>query len=175
MANGIETIVNKITGKELNLTAGLDNVLQKLEKRRDSLTSDKEVTTYMRVAYMEYEDAYNIGEKLGQKGSHWVSDKLQQGMDHLGNMFGGFNQSDQQGMSFDHVSSGIHESKIDKVGEVGKIRDTVDISSEDLKTMRELAEMKNIQNFVTLTPAFSFGDMHVKQDGKSVDEYYCDD
>lgn len=41
---------------------------------------------------------------------------------------------------------------IDKVGEVGKINDKVDISSEDLKLMRELAEMKNIQNFVSLTP-----------------------
>lgn len=41
---------------------------------------------------------------------------------------------------------------IDKVNKVGKIEDKVDISSEDLKTMRELAEMKSIQNFVTLTP-----------------------
>jgi len=59
---------------------------------------------------------------------------------------------------------------IGKVGEVGKINDTVDISSEDLKMMRELAEMKNIQNFVTLTPQVSFGDTHVRQDGRSVDE-----
>lgn len=59
---------------------------------------------------------------------------------------------------------------INKVNEVGKINSTVDISSEDLKTMRELAEMKNIQNFVTLTPQFSFGDTHVKQDGRSIDE-----
>ncbi|WP_068786613.1 tape measure protein [Paenibacillus phocaensis] len=41
---------------------------------------------------------------------------------------------------------------IDKVNKVGKIEDTVDISSEDLKLMRELAEMKSIQNFVTYTP-----------------------
>lgn len=52
------------------------------------------------------------------------------------------------------VDDGTLEN-IDKVGEVGKIRDKVDISSEDLKTMRELAEMKNIQNFVTLTPTVS--------------------
>ncbi|MGG4552254.1 tape measure protein [Paenibacillus humicus] len=45
--------------------------------------------------------------------------------------------------------------KVDKVGSVGKIEDKVDISSEDLKTMRELAEMKSIQNFVTLTPTVS--------------------
>lgn len=41
---------------------------------------------------------------------------------------------------------------IGKVGKVGKIEDKVDISSEDLKLMRELAEMKTIQNFVSLTP-----------------------
>ncbi|MFD2703832.1 hypothetical protein ACFSVM_25715, partial [Paenibacillus shunpengii] len=42
--------------------------------------------------------------------------------------------------------------KVDKVGEVGKINDEVDISSEDLKALRELAEIKSIQNFVSLTP-----------------------
>src|SRR5690606_33138120 len=41
---------------------------------------------------------------------------------------------------------------IDKVNEGGSINDTVDISSEDLQTLRELAEMKNIQNFVSVTP-----------------------
>lgn len=46
-------------------------------------------------------------------------------------------------------------SYINSVGEVGRINDTVDISSEDLKLMRELAEVKNIQNFVTLTPTVS--------------------
>ncbi|MMZ62764.1 hypothetical protein D1872_249840 [compost metagenome] len=44
-----------------------------------------------------------------------------------------------------------------------RINETVDISSEDLKMMRELAEMKNIQNFVTLQPSISFGDTHVRQ------------
>ncbi|GGD95153.1 hypothetical protein [Paenibacillus nasutitermitis] len=42
---------------------------------------------------------------------------------------------------------------IGKVEEVGKVNDTVDIKGEDLKMMRELAEMKNIQNFVSLTPS----------------------
>jgi len=59
---------------------------------------------------------------------------------------------------------------INKVNEVGKIRDKVDISSEDLQMLRELAEMKNIQNFVTLQPQLTFGDTHVRQDGRSVDE-----
>ncbi|MGE7718048.1 phage tail tape measure protein [Priestia megaterium] len=54
--------------------------------------------------------------------------------------------------------------KVGKVGQVDKIKDKVDISSEDLKMMRELAEMKNIQNNVTLQPSISFGDTHVRKE-----------
>ncbi|GAC42273.1 phage-related minor tail protein [Paenibacillus popilliae ATCC 14706] len=54
--------------------------------------------------------------------------------------------------------------KVGKVGQVDKIKDKVDISSEDLKLMRELAEMKNIQNFVTLKPSIKFGDTHVRNE-----------
>ncbi|WP_068778194.1 tape measure protein [Paenibacillus sp. GM2] len=58
----------------------------------------------------------------------------------------------------------VNGGTIDKVNSVGKIDDTVDIGQEDLKTMRELAEMKSIQNFVTLTPTVSFGDTHVRNE-----------
>lgn len=54
--------------------------------------------------------------------------------------------------------------KVKKVGQVDKIKDTVDISSEDLKMMRELADVKNIQNFVTLQPSIKFGDTHVRHE-----------
>jgi hypothetical protein len=49
-------------------------------------------------------------------------------------------------------SQWYQDPKLNSVDEVKKIRDTVDVSSEDLKVMRDLAEMKAIQNFVTLTP-----------------------
>lgn len=59
---------------------------------------------------------------------------------------------------------------INKVKEVGKIKDTVDISSEDLKVMRDLAEMKTIQNFVTLTPTVQVttGDIHQEADVEEI-------
>ncbi|MEC0234464.1 phage tail tape measure protein [Paenibacillus kribbensis] len=60
-------------------------------------------------------------------------------------------------------------NNIDKVGEVGKINKSVDISSEDLKTMRELAEMKNIQNFVTLQPSIQFTGANNYNSGYDVD------
>ncbi|WP_233167385.1 hypothetical protein [Paenibacillus roseus] len=42
--------------------------------------------------------------------------------------------------------------QVNRVNTLGGIDEKVDISSEDLKVMRDLAEMKAIQNFVTLTP-----------------------
>ncbi|MEK4854786.1 hypothetical protein NST04_33460 [Paenibacillus sp. FSL H7-0756] len=44
------------------------------------------------------------------------------------------------------------KDKLKKVDKVGKVEKPIDISKEDLKIMRDVAEMKNIQNFVTLTP-----------------------
>lgn len=75
--------------------------------------------------------------------------------------------SDQQSL-LNSWNGGNDIPAIDRVNEVGRINNTVDISSEDLKTMRELAEMKNIQNFVTLTPTVSVttGDIN---NGQSVD------
>ncbi|OPA76619.1 phage tail tape measure protein [Paenibacillus selenitireducens] len=51
---------------------------------------------------------------------------------------------------------------IDEVGKVKKVEGKVDVASEDLKVMRELAEMKNIQNFVSLTPTVSVGKVDIK-------------
>lgn len=43
-------------------------------------------------------------------------------------------------------------TNVGSVGEVGKIKDDVNIADEDLKLMRDVAELRVIQNFVTLTP-----------------------
>lgn len=42
-----------------------------------------------------------------------------------------------------------------KLDEVGKIKDDVNIADEDLKLMKDVAEMRYVQNFVTLTPTVS--------------------
>lgn len=44
---------------------------------------------------------------------------------------------------------------IGKVGEVGRIRDEVDISKENLELLRDVAEARFVQNFVKLTPSVS--------------------
>lgn len=68
------------------------------------------------------------------------------------------------------VAEGGNLNNINKIGEINKVNETVNISSDDLKTMRELAEMKSIQNFVTLTPQVSLttGDINSGYDFKTV-------
>lgn len=41
---------------------------------------------------------------------------------------------------------------MDHVGSVGSIDEDVNIAEEDLKFLRDVAEMRYVQNFVTLTP-----------------------
>lgn len=169
LASGIEDIINKIPGINVNLTEGMGNLLNKLENARDNLSSEADVVQLMRFEQKDYGEAFNAGQKVGSnigsgiiKGVNWASDKLE------GFNGKGFGFSDPTNNFMATMPDGI--DKIGKVGEVGKIKNSVDISSEDLRMMRELAEMKNIQNFVTLQPQLSFGDTHVKQDGRTVDE-----
>ncbi|GAC41907.1 phage-related minor tail protein [Paenibacillus popilliae ATCC 14706] len=56
------------------------------------------------------------------------------------------------GSSFD---SKMKLPDISKVGEVGKVKDDVNIAEEDLQLMKDVAEMRYVQNFVTLTPTIS--------------------
>lgn len=54
--------------------------------------------------------------------------------------------------SFQNAGVPGNLNNVNRVNEVGSINDTVDISSDDLKMLRELAEIQAIQNFVELTP-----------------------
>ncbi|WP_373233306.1 tape measure protein [Cohnella sp.] len=115
---------------------------------------------YKVVQRMEQKSIVDEAKKGYDAGSSWmkgISDKLK-----------GFNLDKPKGVgaeAFAGFGDNPYETpNIGKVGEVGRINNTVDISSEDLKMMRELAEMKNIQNFVSLTPSISFGDTHIRNE-----------
>ena len=109
----------------------------KIKRTMDTLekpTSNKDVVSTWRMGTMDVKSSFDSGYKAGAN----LVNKLK--MPELPKI---------------DPNAPYKVPKIDKIGsvdEVGKVKDKVDISSEDLKAMRELAEMKNIQNFVTLTP-----------------------
>jgi hypothetical protein len=96
-----------------------------------------------------FNNGFNKGEKL---------------MDGLSSMKNPFKLDSKYGDAIPPIDN------IKKVDEVGSINDTVEVSGEDLATMRELAEMKNIQNFVQMTPSVNVqtGDIRQESDINSI-------
>ncbi|WP_027087404.1 hypothetical protein [Cohnella panacarvi] len=142
LAKGVEKIINAIPGLKVNLTGGMDNILQQLEDARDNLKSDKDVVKLKRFEQIDYGTAFDVGQDMGKKFGDKAASGLHGLVDKAKGMFGpsSIGKDTERNMN------------IGKVDEVGKVNSTVEISSEDLKVIRDLAEIQSIQNFVTLTP-----------------------
>ncbi|EHQ88293.1 tape measure protein [Desulfosporosinus youngiae] len=149
----IASAIDTLTGK--HLSDAINGWRGDLQGMADDLVGEVEIKVprldphdYLPGRF-DYTNAFNKGYNWGNN----ISDK--------------FSLSNIPGNTLTDFDLG-NIPNIDRVGEVGKIKDKVDISNEDLKIMRELAEMKNIQNFVTLTPtvAVTTGDIN---NGQSVD------
>lgn len=135
-----------------NVHAVSDGV-KKMMGMLEEPVSDKEVFSLNKMDYMDPKESFDQGYKVGFK----LTGKAIDGMGKIGDKFK--NPSDElnvgaspfAGNSFG-ASSGSNIPNVGKVDRIGGVDEEVAISSEDLKMMRELAEMKSIQNFVSLTP-----------------------
>ena len=164
LAAGIEGILNAIPGVEVSLTAWVDDVIGTLEAERDNLKSTADVVRLMRFEQMDYAEAFNVGREWGRAAGSFIADKVQDVVGGIQDFAGKLDSSAMNKMA--DIMNNIDKNGLAKVGKVGKIEDTVDISSEDIRLMRELAEMKSIQNFVTLTPTVNVqtGDVRSEAD-----------
>lgn len=90
-------------------------------------------------------NGYSAGQGIGQGIT-----------DTVGDLFS-FNTSDPFGTSnmTDAFSFALDGANIGSLGEVGKINTEVNIADEDIKLMKDVAEMRYVQNFVTLQPSIS--------------------
>lgn len=139
---------NELFGTEFQTVGTIDteNVhvasegLKSLMNQLVAPTSDMDVVSFGRMDQKNWNDSFQAGNALGAGGVG----KLKNSLDGV--------QKALTGAGAYNMGEGGSMPNIDKVGEVGKIKKSVDISSEDLKVMRDLAEMKSIQNFVSLTP-----------------------
>lgn len=139
--NWVTEAINKIAGTEIGLISKVDTSAMEALKP----TSSKDVfdLSKFRMNQLDYSGSFDKGYRSGQGMVNKVTSALD---------------------GFQLPGGKVDIPNVDRVGSVGKIDDTVDISSEDLKMMRELAEMKSIQNFVTLTPTVQVTTGDVRQD-----------
>jgi tape measure domain-containing protein len=130
--NAILKLVNKVTGSSFEIESKFN--MEDLATDIQNFAEGKKTDAFVNAAVKAAEREKKVLDMLDDRASKRAQKEAEQAK---------------------VAGVGTNIQSIDRVDEVGKINDTVNISSEDLKTMRELAEMKNIQNFVSLTPSVS--------------------
>lgn len=104
---------------------------------------------------MEHLDIGDFGKKGYTAGSDFANG-IKSGAAGLFGGVGVFGNDDPFGIggigTTGDFASTMKAPDIGKVGEVGKISSDVNIAEEDLQLMKDVAEMRYVQNFVTLTP-----------------------
>lgn len=138
----LETIANAIDAVfGSNLAGAINGFRDSIKNSVDDLWGEQK-TTIDRMEKLDYANTVNQWSKAGENIGAGITDtfgKLFDGASDLlgGGAFGG---------------SGGALPNIGSVGEIGKVKDAVNIAEEDLQLMKDVAEMRYVQNFVTLTP-----------------------
>ena len=170
MARAIENVINKIPGVTIDITSGLDSFYNSIEDASKKVKDESGWVEYVgRMDYIDYGDAANAGYDFGQG----VEDKI-------GKLFSidGMNIPNPDDYANDYANSGA-ASVPANVGDISDntkgIKDAVDISSEDLKYMRDLAEMEVVNRFTTaeikIDQNIQFGDVHETADIDGITEH----
>lgn len=183
--NALISAMNLIPGVDIGKVGKLEvesttNILSKgLKAMADNLkapTSSKDVVSIPRMDLKSLPAAFKAGNDFGKKMSLAASDKLTAGIDKVKNLMKGpsaaenpfnpdaFSMDDaMKGLGGNDLANGTNPTggKLDKVGKIDK---DINIADEDIKLMRDLAEIKSIQNIITLTPQVTFGDTHIREE-----------
>lgn len=163
MGKAIEDLLNSIPFVEVNITSSIDKVYAGLEKNRDKLKKDsgwEEV--FKEMEYMDVGETFNSW----QKGTNDFVSGLGDAISGLGDMGNLGNLGDL----YKGTGVGMNDLNINKVKEVGKIKDDVSITDEDIELMKDVAKVEYVNQFTTLNPNLNvqFGDIRETADVNEV-------
>ncbi|MNO48627.1 hypothetical protein D3C76_389660 [compost metagenome] len=143
--------IDFISEDDFNINAMSDK-LKSMMDQLEKPVSNKDVVSFDHMEYKNLNDSFKEGFTLGSDATSQGIDAIQNGLDKLLTTTDSGFKPDVNPFDQGSPNNTSNIPNVGKVDKVGAIEQTVDISNEDLKMMRELAEMKSIQNFVTLTP-----------------------
>ena len=157
LAGAIETVLNKIPGVTVDITSGLDSFYSQLEKAQQAVKDESGWVEYMeKWDYIDYGDAARAGYLFGEGIENTIKDfdlsslfenNIPSPDDYIGN--GGGAPWDG---ALDDIGSGIE----DIAGNTGRMSDSMDITKEELKYLRDMAEQEVVNRFTT-------AEIHIEQ------------
>lgn len=147
----VTKIIDAIFGTDW--TSGLSSLQDSVlgwGKNENAITISRDAPTIN--ARFDYSDAWDTGYNAGESLQNSVT--------------GLFDTSSLDFSNLEKYSADTADYSAATADNTSGIADTVELSEEDLKTLRELAELESIQNFVTLTPTVqvSTGDINNNAD-----------
>ncbi len=140
MAEGIENVINKIPGVEVDMTSGLSNWQNRIQDMAKDIKSKSEWEEVVsKQEFIDYGEAWDMGYSLGEG----IEDKVS-GLFDFENAFADINNplGDFENYELDKNIAGIESNTSD-------INDSVSVNEEDLKYLRDVAEMETINRFTT--------------------------
>ncbi len=142
MASGIETVINKIPGVEIDITSGLDDFKNKIEDMSLNVKNNSEWEEVVsKVDFLDGEKSANWGYDVGES----AVEKIQGAFDGVDLLSG----SDDYVQSNNELVQGIQNNTAQMANNSGDIKDSVSRSDEDLKYIRETAERESINRYTT--------------------------
>lgn len=148
LASAIETLLNKIPGVTVDITSGLDSFYSGLEEAQQAVKDESGWIEYVhKMEYIDYTDTARTGYNLGAQAEEAVSSF------NLSDLFGKTDIPNPEDYisGFEDViaNSGIGDNLGNIAGDTGAISDSMDITQEELKYLRDIAEQETINRFTT--------------------------
>lgn len=148
LASAIETLLNKIPGVTVDITSGLDNFYSGLKAAQQAVKDESGWIEYVhKMEYIDYADTARTGYNLGAQAEEAVSSF------NLSDLFGKTDIPNPEDYisGFEDViaNSGIGDNLGNIAGDTGAISDSMDITQEELKYLRDIAEQETINRFTT--------------------------
>ncbi|XOQ44302.1 MAG: Phage tape measure protein [Clostridium sp.] len=163
MARGIEALLNKIPGIEINITSGITNLRDKFAAKSATIKDENDLVEFVQSKeFMDYSEGFAKGRDFGKNLYTNISDKLGSLTDTMTGL----------GAEFDMSNFGTPANPItvQGTGSGGKVE--VDMADEDLKYLRDIAQREYINKFTTATLApnisIKFGDVRETADADKV-------
>lgn len=165
MAAAIEAIINKIPGVTVDITSGLDNFYNGLAEAQQKVKDESGWVEYVqRVDFIDYRDAANAGYSFGQGIENTISNLS------ITDLFG-VEQPPDYTPDYDALggnAADLANDVSDMAGNTGSIANSLDVTEEELKYLRDIAERDTVNRYTIAEIAVDMGGI-VNQVNSNVD------